>query len=82
MTDVYLGQDVIIIFSAVCPRCRERGFVYGPLCRHALGRWSQARTPTLSNPPSLQLFQHPPAFLLPTKQQNVQDLLLTPPHSV
>lgn len=50
------------------------------------GRRSQVQTPTLFNPPRLQLFKHPPAFLLPTKQQNVQDLsislLPTPPHSV
>lgn len=58
----------------------ECTFVYGFLwARLQTGGWetvTQVQTPTLSNPPSLQLFQHPPAFLLPTKQQIVQQLSL------
>lgn len=50
----------------------------GHVCRQVVGRRSQVQTPTLLNPPSLQLFQHPPAFLLPTKQQSVQDLSALP----
>lgn len=62
----------------VCPRCREHGFVYGPLWRHALWRWSQAWTPTLSNPPSLQLFQHHLLFffLLSSKMSKISSSLL------
>lgn len=54
-------------------------------------RWLRDTNSHSVNPPSLHLFQHPPAFLLLllTKQRNVQDLsallsfyFLTPPHSL
>lgn len=63
---------------------RSAVFVCGFLwARLQTGGWETV-TSTNShsrNPPGLQLFQHPPAFLLPTKQRNVQDLSALPFYS-
>lgn len=57
----------LLIFQLISMGCR---FVYGfRWARLQTGGWETV--PLSFNPPSLQLFQHPPAFLL---LQNVQDL--------
>lgn len=78
-------EDVVIVSNPLLSVLRtECSFAYGFLwARLQTGGWETV-TSTNShslNPPSLQLFQHPPAFLLPTKQQNVQDLSALPFYS-
>lgn len=93
MTGVYLSEDVIIISSPVCTMChfhRVQFCLWFPPGT-STDRWLRDTNSHSVNPPSLHLFQHPPAFLLLllTKQRNVQDLsallpflFFTPPHSL